>query len=232
VAGGALGARWGGLPPREAWAVGFAVNSRGEMEIILGLLALEAGIIGQELFVALVIMAIATSMMSGPMMRLVLRRPRPRHLPELLTARLFIPDLEAGSPREAIGKLAAAAGESVGLDAETIEAAAWAREETMSTGIGNGVALPHARLPGLRAPAVVAAISPAGVDFDAPDDKLARVIFLILTPEEDAGAQLEIAADVARLFRNARLRAAACRCTRFTDFLGAIKSEDGDGRAH
>ena len=232
VAGGALGARWGGLPPREAWAVGFAVNSRGEMEIILGLLALEAGIIGQDLFVALVVMAIATSMMSGPMMRLVLRRPQPRSLPDLLSARLFIPSLDAATPREAIGRLAKVAGIGTGLDASLIEAAAWAREEAMGTGIGNGVAMPHARLSELRAPVVVAAISPAGVDFDAPDDKLARLIFLVLTPEVDAGAQLEIASDIARLFRNARLRAAAIRCDCFTEFLGAIKSEDGDGGAH
>jgi Kef-type K+ transport system membrane component KefB len=72
LAGGVLGARWGGMPANKAWAVGFAMNSRGAMEIILGILALEAGIIGQKMFVALVLMAIVTSMMSGPLMRLAL----------------------------------------------------------------------------------------------------------------------------------------------------------------
>ena len=66
LAGGTLGARWGEMPKRESWAVGFAMNSRGAMEIVLGLLALQAGIIRDRLFVALVIMAIVTSMMSGP----------------------------------------------------------------------------------------------------------------------------------------------------------------------
>jgi Kef-type K+ transport system membrane component KefB len=60
------------MPANKAWAVGFAMNSRGAMEIILGTLALEAGIIGQKMFVALVIMAIVTSMMSGPLMRFAL----------------------------------------------------------------------------------------------------------------------------------------------------------------
>ncbi len=78
LAGGSLGARLGGMTPREAWAVGFAMNSRGAMEIILGLLALEAGIIRQRLFVALVVMAIITSMMSGPALRLLLRPARSR----------------------------------------------------------------------------------------------------------------------------------------------------------
>ena len=73
LAGGFLGARWGGMAKRDAWAVGFAMNARGAMEIILGLLALEAGIIRERLFVAIVIMAIVTSMLSGPMMNLILK---------------------------------------------------------------------------------------------------------------------------------------------------------------
>src|SRR5690606_19909265 len=51
VLGAYLGARWGGMPTRDRWAVAFAMNSRGAMEIILGLLALEAGVIRQPLFV-------------------------------------------------------------------------------------------------------------------------------------------------------------------------------------
>ena len=230
--GGMLGARWGGMSPREAWAVGFAMNSRGAMEIILGLLALEAGIIGPQLFVALVVMAIVTSMVSGPMMRWVLQSARRRRLPDFLSAKLFILNLKADSPREAIHEMAALGSEAAELDAGAVEAAVWAREETMSTGIGNGVALPHARIAGLRAPVVVAGISRGGVDFDAPDDKLASVIFLLLTPEDDPGAQLELASDIARLFRNPHVLTLACRSKRFTDFLGYMKSEDGESPAH
>jgi Kef-type K+ transport system membrane component KefB len=73
LAGGILGARWGGMLPREARATGFAMVSVGAMGIIVGMIALEAGIIRQRLFVALIVMAMVTSMMSGPAMRLILR---------------------------------------------------------------------------------------------------------------------------------------------------------------
>jgi Kef-type K+ transport system membrane component KefB len=66
VLGCSLGARLAGMPARRAWAFGFAMNSRGAMEIVLGVLALEAGIIGPRLLVALVVMAIVTSLVAGP----------------------------------------------------------------------------------------------------------------------------------------------------------------------
>lgn len=73
VVGSGLGARWGGLGKRESLAVGFGMNARGAMEIILGLVALENGIIGRQFFVALVIMAIVTSVLSGPLMKIFLK---------------------------------------------------------------------------------------------------------------------------------------------------------------
>ena len=69
VFGGFLGAYWGGLTKREAMAVGFGLNARGAMEIILGTLALNVGLIDSKMFVALVIMALITSMISGPLMK-------------------------------------------------------------------------------------------------------------------------------------------------------------------
>ncbi|MEW6468348.1 MAG: cation:proton antiporter [Bacteroidota bacterium] len=67
--GASLGAYMGGLSKRESIAVGFGLNARGAMEIILGTLALNAGLIDERMFVALVIMALVTSLISGPLMK-------------------------------------------------------------------------------------------------------------------------------------------------------------------
>lgn len=67
--GASLGAYLGGLTKRESLAVGFGLNARGAMEIILGTLALNAGLINEKMFVALVVMALVTSMISGPLMK-------------------------------------------------------------------------------------------------------------------------------------------------------------------
>lgn len=223
-AGGALGARWGGMPRREAAAVGFAMVSVGAMGIIVGMLALEADIIRQRLFVALVIMAIVTSMMSGPAMRIILKPIKKRQLQDLLSSRLFLRELKATSPREAIHEMTATMCEVMGLDSKTVEAAVWEREEALSTGIGNGVALPHARIDNLKESLVMVGISATGIDFDAPDDRLANVIFLILTPINDSSAQLDITSEIARTFGDQRMSEAVLRTKSFTDFLALMRA--------
>lgn len=73
IAGVALGARLGGFAWPASFAVGFGMNSRGAMEILLASVAIEAGIIEGKMFVALILMAITTSLISGPAMSRVLR---------------------------------------------------------------------------------------------------------------------------------------------------------------
>jgi Kef-type K+ transport system membrane component KefB len=73
ILGSGYGAFRGGFQKKEALAIGFGMNARGAMEIILGLIALEVGLINEKLFVALVIMALITSMTSGPLMKWALK---------------------------------------------------------------------------------------------------------------------------------------------------------------
>ena len=74
IIGSGLGARLGGFSWKESIATGFGMNARGAMEIILGLIALENGLINEKVFVSLVIMALITSMTSGPLMKWCLNR--------------------------------------------------------------------------------------------------------------------------------------------------------------
>lgn len=73
IIGSGLGTKLGGFTWRESLAAGFGMNARGAMEIILGIVALEYGIINEKVFVALVIMALLTSMTSGPLMKWMLK---------------------------------------------------------------------------------------------------------------------------------------------------------------
>jgi mannitol/fructose-specific phosphotransferase system IIA component (Ntr-type) len=222
LAGGMLGARWARMPPVEAGAVGAAMVSVGAMGIIIGLLALEEGIIDERLFVALVVMAMATSMISGPLIRRILQPIVPRRIGAILTAQFFMPDLKASSRRQVIREMTAAISQAAGLDGPELEAAVWQREEALSTGIGKGVALPHARIDQLNDPIVAMGISRAGIDFAAPDGEPAHVIFLILTPVRDPALQLEIVAQIARLFKSGRLLQGLLQARSFTDALALI----------
>lgn len=74
IIGSGYGALISGYAKMDALAVGFGMNARGAMEIILGLIALENGLIDEKLFVALVVMALVTSMTSGPLMKWALKK--------------------------------------------------------------------------------------------------------------------------------------------------------------
>jgi mannitol/fructose-specific phosphotransferase system IIA component (Ntr-type) len=163
-------------------------------------------------------------MMSGPMMRYLLRPEKKRRLADALSPKLFLRELDTDSRRTALHKMTTAACRVTGLDAKTVEAAVWTREKTLSTGIGSGIALPHARLEGLPKPVVMVGMSNAGIDFDAPDGRPAHVIFLLLTPRGDSGAQLEFAAQIAHLFRDPLMLDRVLQTKSFTDFVALLKS--------
>lgn len=84
ILGCAGAARLSGLRGREAWAIGWCMNSRGSMGIILGLLAKQNGMIGDRLFVALVAMSVVTSALTGPVVKWLALRGPLDHRPEAL----------------------------------------------------------------------------------------------------------------------------------------------------
>jgi mannitol/fructose-specific phosphotransferase system IIA component (Ntr-type) len=170
-------------------------------------------------------MALVTSMLSGPMMQRILGRRKSRQLTDYLSARAFLHPLHAHDRQEAIAALSRVMRPPPGLTTDTITAAVLERERLMPTGLGNGVALPHAHIAGLPGPLVAVGLSTAGIDFDAADGKPAQLIFLLLTPPNDDGAQLEILADVTRLFQEAAVRERALEVGSYTEFLALLKSD-------
>lgn len=226
--GSGIGAMLAGFPKRQAWAIGFALNARGAMEIVLAMLALQAGVIGERLFVALVIMALVTSIIAGPIMQAVLRRPRPARLREHLSSRTFLPYVMAESNEAAIRRMAVAAAPVAGVSADEIFRVVWERELTMSTSLPNGLAVPHGRLEHLERPLVVIALVPSGVSFDARDGQLTRLLVMVLTPATAHQAQLELLADVARSFARRASIDAAVTSGSFTRFLAMLNIEGSD----
>ncbi len=195
-----MGAKWAGLSRRQSWAVGFGMSARGAMEIILGQIALNHGLITEELFVAIVIMAIVTSLMAGPAMQAVLREKKHRHLGDMLSDKSFAGQLKATTHRDAVRELAKYAAEQLGLDEQKLDSDIWRREDLASTGLPNALAVPHARVEGLKKPIIIVAQSNAGIDFDASDGRLAEVICLVLTPVEDSDSQLDMLRAIGEAF--------------------------------
>jgi Kef-type K+ transport system membrane component KefB/mannitol/fructose-specific phosphotransferase system IIA component (Ntr-type) len=206
LAGCFAGARLGGLSRTDSWAIGFGMNARGAMEIILGLLALELGIISNELFVALVVLALASSIVSGPMMNRFVRRPTTWALEDLLSLDSIV-DLDGAPDAEsAIALLAQDAAIRTGVPVSLIERAAIARERLIGSGIGNEIAIPHARIESIDAPVLALGHSKVGIDFDSPDGALSHLVALVITGIPDDNAHIRLMAQIGRGFRSGEAR--------------------------
>jgi PTS system nitrogen regulatory IIA component len=88
------------------------------------------------------------------------------------------------------------------------------RERLGSTGLGNGVALPHGRLAGLDKPlAALVTLSSGGIDFDAIDNQPVDLLFALLVPEESTDEHLQILARLATMFSDPEFCSALRDCT-------------------
>ena len=201
VIGSSLGAYLGGTKKNDALLVGFGLNSHGVMEIVLGLLALEVGLIDENLFVALVTMALVTSISSAPLMSIFIKRSiREKSFNFLLDRDLFY-FTEVTNKSEILKELSEKVSAKINFPAAKIFNKIWKREETMPTGIQNYLALPHAKMV-IDEPVVTVAISKEGIDFSAFDRLKSKVIVLLITPTRESELQLNLLAEISNKFKD------------------------------
>ncbi len=113
--------------------------------------------------------------------------------------------LKATSKRQVLETLAKRAEAIAGLDHEAVFAALMEREKLGSTAMGDGIAIPHARLPDLERVVGIFARLSKPIDFDAIDDKPVDIVFLLLAPDHAGAEHLNALAKVARALRNKRI---------------------------
>lgn len=120
--------------------------------------------------------------------------------------------LGASSRKQVLQAMSEMAAHVTGLDARTIFDAVLQRERLGSTGVGQGVAIPHARLSGINEVTGIFVRTKAPVDFESIDGRPADLIFMLLAPENAGAEHLKALARVSRLLRREdvrqRLRAA------------------------
>jgi nitrogen PTS system EIIA component len=126
---------------------------------------------------------------------------------EILSESVVVPDLEAHSKPEVLVELAdTVAHENAGIDKVRLLAALEERERLNSTALGDGVAIPHGKLPGIRRVFAAFGRSRQGVDFQSLDGKPTHLFFLLVAPEDSAGAHLKALARISRLLKDPGFR--------------------------
>lgn len=134
---------------------------------------------------------------------MTLAHDRAVDLPALLPASHVMARLKATDKPRLLAALATLAASDAGRPAEEIAAALRTREALGSTGIGRGVAVPHARVEGIGAVLCYFARLDRPLEFDAIDGKPVDLVFLMLSPARDANAHLATLAAVTRRLRDA-----------------------------
>ena len=220
--GAGLGARLGGMDRRTAWGVGLAMNARGAMEMILGLLALQAGLIREPMFVALVVMALFTSLVSGPMMHALISSRKEITLKETVNAKLFLPALVGTTKHEALDQMCTVAADFAGNSPERFMRLVEERERVASSGWENGIAVPYARVNGLPHPLVVVGRTQRGIDFDSRDGRPVRLVVLILTGDNQS--QHDLLRNAGELFSHKEAIEQTLNAQTFVELVAALNA--------
>lgn len=194
-----VGVRWSGLSRQNRYVVAVAHTPGGMLEIVIALLALQTGLITQPVFLAIVFSAVFSSAIVGPWLAGAMRPRRVTDYGRLLPQKLVVDGLDVETPREAIRALAVQAASAFkALDADVLVRKVMEREDLFGTAIEHGVAIPHARMTGIRMPVIAFARAPQGIDWNAPDGLPTRLIFLTVMPDKMDALGNETLAAIAR----------------------------------
>jgi len=124
----------------------------------------------------------------------------------LLPATNVLVDTDLGSKKRVFEQVGLLAENHHGVARSTVFDSLFARERLGSTGLGQGVAIPHGRIKGLREAIGVFVRTRAPIPFDAPDGQPVSLIFALLVPERATDLHLEILAQLAQMFGDRTMR--------------------------
>ena len=124
---------------------------------------------------------------------------------EMLSESSLLVDFNASSKKNILDVLSRLAGKEINVSYRVILDSLIKREKLGSTAVGNGIAIPHATETSLDKPKGFLAILSNGLEFNAHDDQLVDIIFLLLAPSNNGSEHLQALASVSRLLRNNEL---------------------------
>jgi PTS system nitrogen regulatory IIA component len=145
---------------------------------------------------------------------------------EFLQPSAVVDDLAGTTAQAVLAELSRPLATSRRVDPQRLLETLLEREKLGSTGIGDGVAIPHGKVPGL--PVLMASFgrSKAGIDYKAIDGKPTYLFFTLFAPENSAGAHLKALARISRIFKNPSFRESIMKAKDAADIYRLIEAED------
>src|SRR5450830_1907192 len=143
-------------------------------------------------------------------------------LSQILPPSQVLAGVEASSKKRAFEEAGLLFENLHGLNRALITDSMFARERLGSTGLGHGVAIPHGRIKGLKAPMAAVFLLQAPIGFDAPDEQAVDLLIFLLVPEAATQKHLEILSEIAEMLSDAALREKMAASTDASELHGLI----------
>jgi len=148
---------------------------------------------------------------------------------DMLKREFVVEQLKAGNKRDALAELAGVfAIGRIKVDSEAMLHVLLERERLGSTGIGDGIAIPHGKLSGLEEMVVSFGRSREGIAFEAMDGKPVHLFFLLMAPENSAGQHLKALAKISRMLKDANFRKSLLEAKMHEDLFRIIAEKDDE----
>ena len=155
------------------------------------------------------------------------------YISDLLEADRVELNAQVATKEEALDKLAELLHKSGTVtDKEAFLADIHAREALGSTGISEGVAIPHAKSDAVAKPAISAITVPGGVDFQARDGKNSRILFMIAAPKSEANLHIEMLGHISLILieeKNREKLLGAASTSRFLSYIDRMEAKKFTG---
>ncbi|BCS87245.1 PTS sugar transporter subunit IIA [Pseudodesulfovibrio sediminis] len=146
-------------------------------------------------------------------------------LGDYLAKELVLPVLTSESKSDVLKELIAPVGiQYPEMDTDQAVRVLFEREKLGTTGIGDGIAIPHGKLEDLENVIVIVGRSETGIEFDALDHKPCTIFFVVLAPEQVAGMHLRVLAHISRLLKDESFRRAFHEAEGSEALWGLLKS--------
>ncbi|HOH59831.1 MAG TPA: cation:proton antiporter [Candidatus Cloacimonadota bacterium] len=187
-----IGGRWSKQDRSNLSIIAINHTPGGQMHIVVGMLAYSSGLISEKILVSIIASAILSTIVFGPWLSQAVRKIRKALYNIVFSEEDVFIDTPATSQDELLQVMSVKVADRTGMDQQMVHHEIKLREEQMSTAMGRGIAIPHARLDGLEKSYMFVFHSEHGLEWDSPDGNPVNFVVLVITPKTSPNAQIQI----------------------------------------
>ncbi len=145
---------------------------------------------------------------------------------DVLLKEAILSDLKADDKKGVLEELVTPVARIADINHDYLVKVLMERERLGSTGIGEGIGIPHGKVKDLESLVLGFGLSKKGVDFDSMDGRPAHIFFLLLTPENSTGLHLKLLARISRILKNDLFKQKLLGATNRDEIYSIIKEEE------